>query len=133
MTKQRQKRTQLMYRIRAVKHHKTIVMLIFFPDFGREANPEVGRHVRRVNERVKTIEINLITEILQHGQMDVDVVEIERHQGSRLGVLHHADGAARIKHQYGNLFVALHDKRFFAAAKVRLFLACTTKCVIFAA
>ena len=92
-------------------------MLILLPYLLRQKNPEVGRHVRRVNQRVEAIDVDLVAEVLQHRQMGVYVVEIERHESTRLAVFHHTDGAAGIEHQNGNFFVALHENVFLRRQK----------------
>lgn len=91
-----QRRRAVCHRVGTMQHDETVVFLVVLFNLLGQRDPEVGSHVRRVDEMLERIEIDAVVKVAQHRQMLVDVAEVERHETTCLRVFHHPNRAARI-------------------------------------
>lgn len=90
--------------IRAVKHDKSVIPVIFFLYERGQGLPESRLHVRRVYERVESAGVYLEREFTQLRHFLHNLLKIERLESPVCRVLFHAYSASRINKEYGRPF-----------------------------
>ena len=94
-----QSRCGVCHRVGAVKHQKSVVVLILPFYYLSYIHPHLGRHVRRVDDVLKLTRVNLVVAHFQLRHSLIYALESKRVKRAVLP-LHHADGAASVDYKY---------------------------------
>jgi len=89
-------RSRVGHRIGAVQDDEARVLVVVVANDTHQSLPRLGIHVRRIHWRVELICVNAETEVLQLGNVLLELLHVEVFQCTCLGVFYHSDSTAGV-------------------------------------
>ena len=95
-----ERRGSICHRVRAMQDDKAVEAVVILSYDAHKPSPMLQTHIAGIDGRVEGEGMNAEVEAAKLGHFVEDKVEVKALQGSRFGILPHADGATRVDEQH---------------------------------